>query len=530
MEWVGGQVPAVQERNMAGIDADLDRLQVVALLPPLGGDAMRRGQMHPLEVRQRRLPRRRAHVGPDDAAQLHARVRLELDALAYAAFLRLGGQVHALAVHVVLPPVVRAAQPALLVAAEPQRHAAMGAELVDQADSSVRIAERDQLLSEQFYANGGAVALRQLPVEQRGYPIAPEQLAHRRAGARAGQEYIHLLGQHGRLPFQATFHRYPSSFAHPGAVDIDLTAECDKLGQLARALHLVQGPQELREPRCALRAGDRLDVLAQLLIEVRVGKGILVVPGERPRIAMHDCAVVELDLDARQIAHLHALVLAHGVRAQLQRRRANDLLDERLALRVENHIRREARHPDGTVQDRGRDDIGQRMIGGLARDGIPRVLAYLDQGIVGALLGEHAYLFDPGKILDPGPSVNGGLYGALRHGADRPALHERLVHPAERDARVQPLAQHGNRVVLHIHFLHEAALPDERSHRRFDADLREETGLERIPDGVGCVETLPHGKIAALVELARFDLIGCEMGDRGQAHGFAGLVGIQIQH
>src|SRR5437762_4871547 len=91
----------------------------------------------------------------------------------------------------------------------------------------------------------------------------------------------------------------PSSFAHPGAVDIDLAAEGEKPGQLARALDLVEGPQELRQPGCALRAGDRLDVLAQLLIEVRVGKGILVVPGERPRIAMHDCAVVELDLDAR---------------------------------------------------------------------------------------------------------------------------------------------------------------------------------------------------------------------------------------
>src|SRR5437870_7074899 len=167
MEWVGGQIPAVQERNMAGIDAALDRLQVVRLLPPLGGDAMRPGQMHPLEARQRRLLRRRAHVGPDDAAQLRARVRLELDALAYAAFFRLGGQVHALAVHVVLPPVVRAAQPALLVAAEPERHAAMGAELVDDADAPFAVAERDQLLSQQFHANRGAVALRQLRVEQR---------------------------------------------------------------------------------------------------------------------------------------------------------------------------------------------------------------------------------------------------------------------------------------------------------------------------------------------------------------------------
>src|SRR5438552_11680840 len=197
MEWVGGQIPAVQERNMAGIDAALDRLQVVALLPAFGGDAMRRRQMHPLEVRQRRLLRRRAHVGPDDAAQLHAGVRLELDAAAYA-FARLGGQIHALAVHVVLPAVVRAAQPALLVAAEPERNAAMRAEFVDDADAPFAVAERDQPLSEQLHANRRTVALRQFPVEQRRYPVTPEQLTHRRAGAGAGQEFIHLLGQHSR--------------------------------------------------------------------------------------------------------------------------------------------------------------------------------------------------------------------------------------------------------------------------------------------------------------------------------------------
>src|SRR5258708_37032661 len=76
-----------------------------------------------------------------------------------------------------------------------------------------------------------------------------------------------------------------STLAHPGAVDIDAVAEREKLGQLACALHLAQRPQELRELRRALRAADGPDVLAQLLIEFRVGKGILAVPGERPRIA-----------------------------------------------------------------------------------------------------------------------------------------------------------------------------------------------------------------------------------------------------
>src|SRR5258708_35042393 len=79
----------------------------------------------------------------------------------------------------------------------------MGAELVDQSDAPLAVAERDQLLSEQLHANRWAVALRQLRVEQRGYPVAPEQLAHRRAGAGAGQEFIHLLGQHGALIVRA---------------------------------------------------------------------------------------------------------------------------------------------------------------------------------------------------------------------------------------------------------------------------------------------------------------------------------------
>ena len=51
-----------------------------------------------------------------------------------------------------------------------------------------RIAEGDQPLAEELHANGRAIPLGQLPVEQRGYPVAPEELAHRRAGAGAGQQ------------------------------------------------------------------------------------------------------------------------------------------------------------------------------------------------------------------------------------------------------------------------------------------------------------------------------------------------------
>src|SRR5947208_15695376 len=87
----------------------------------------------------------------------------------------------------------------------------MGTELVDDADAPFAVAERDQLLSQQFHANRRAVALRQLRVEQGGYPVAPEQLAHRRAGARAREKCIHLLGPHGALTVRAPWRcRYRS--------------------------------------------------------------------------------------------------------------------------------------------------------------------------------------------------------------------------------------------------------------------------------------------------------------------------------
>ena len=101
----------------------------------------------PFVLRQRRLALGGPHVGPQHAAALDERIALQLDALAEARVLRLRRDLDALAGDVVLPAVVRAAQPALLVAAEPERDAAMRAELVDQAEAALRVAEGDQLLA-----------------------------------------------------------------------------------------------------------------------------------------------------------------------------------------------------------------------------------------------------------------------------------------------------------------------------------------------------------------------------------------------
>src|ERR1043166_8656339 len=47
-----------------------------------------------------------------------------------------------------------------------------------------------------------------------------------------------------------------SFFPDSRAVDIDLAAEREQLGQLARALYLVHVPQELGKFRCALCTSD----------------------------------------------------------------------------------------------------------------------------------------------------------------------------------------------------------------------------------------------------------------------------------
>src|SRR6185437_3790804 len=104
----------------------------------------------------------RAHVDPDHAAALGERVALELDLLAEAAFHRLRGHLDTLARHVVLPAVVGATQAAFLVAPEPERDAAVRAELVDEAQAALGVAEGHHALAQALHAHRGAVGLREL--------------------------------------------------------------------------------------------------------------------------------------------------------------------------------------------------------------------------------------------------------------------------------------------------------------------------------------------------------------------------------
>ena len=167
----------------------------------LADGAMRLGRLHPVEPGQRGLPALGAHIGPDDAALLVGGIGLHLDLVAELA--RLVHLLDALAGDVVFPAVIDAAQPVLLVAAEPQRRAAMRAELVDHADLAVGGAEGDEVLAQEPHADRRAIRLRQLPRQQRRNPIAAHGLAHRRPGADPGQTLVLFARQHGLPPSSA---------------------------------------------------------------------------------------------------------------------------------------------------------------------------------------------------------------------------------------------------------------------------------------------------------------------------------------
>ena len=129
---------------------------------------LRLGRHHgEFPLRQRRLLLGRAHVGPQHAAALDQRIGLQFDLLAEAALGRLRRHLDALAGVVVFPAVIGAAQPVLLVAAEPQRDAAVRAELVGQRIAALRVAPGQQPLGQQLHPHRRAFVLRQFLGEQR---------------------------------------------------------------------------------------------------------------------------------------------------------------------------------------------------------------------------------------------------------------------------------------------------------------------------------------------------------------------------
>ena len=188
---------AVHVGDVAGVDPAFHRLEVVAFLQPLRDEYMARWQRAPLDAGRRRLLVLRPHVGPDDAAALDARVGRDAHVLAG---LRRRRHLHALAAAVELQPVVRTADAVLFIAAEIERHAAMRAELADQAGLAGGVAKGQQLFSKDLHAHLRPVRLGDFAREEDRHPIAAHQVAHRRTGAGTGEGLGHF-GIHVGISF-----------------------------------------------------------------------------------------------------------------------------------------------------------------------------------------------------------------------------------------------------------------------------------------------------------------------------------------
>ena len=193
---------------------------------------------------------------------------MQLDLPGEAAFLGLGGHLDALAGHVELPAVIGAAQAALLVAAEPQRDAAMGAELVDQAVAAAAVAERDQPLGQQLHPHRRAVVLGQLLGQQRRHPVAAEQLAHRRPRTGLGDEIVLFLPEHSHPPAlrRALVTVATNSLRSPGrCLDLDQIRRKSRVGDgwkvgLARASGARAVSTELTLMRLFMRGLARASI------------------------------------------------------------------------------------------------------------------------------------------------------------------------------------------------------------------------------------------------------------------------------
>src|SRR5205807_6261233 len=81
-------------------------------------------------------------------------------------------------------------------APEDQRRAAVQAQLVQEAEPAVRVAEGDEALAQDGDLDRRAVGLGQVTELEGRRPVPPEHPAHRRVGPDPAQSLVLLCGQH----------------------------------------------------------------------------------------------------------------------------------------------------------------------------------------------------------------------------------------------------------------------------------------------------------------------------------------------
>ena len=196
----GGQhVGGMQRGGMGGVDGAFQNLRPVAIHDHLGnGDAGVRSRLEHRRIEGGHLVGG-AHVDPDETSGLMGGIGLLLHLFLEGALAGLGGHVDRIAVHIELPAVIEAAQPAFLVAAKGQRGLAVGAEFVEHAHAPIGIAEGHEILAQQPDLDGIAIGLGDLLGQTGREPVPTHDPAHGRVAGDAGQDGVFLFGQHGLL-------------------------------------------------------------------------------------------------------------------------------------------------------------------------------------------------------------------------------------------------------------------------------------------------------------------------------------------
>src|SRR6185437_11721726 len=114
------------------------------------------------------------------------------------------GLIDAVTVDVVFPAVIDTANAAFLIAAEEERGAAMRAAMIHDADAASRVAEGDQLFTEEHEAHRVAIG-DELTGFERRQPIMAHEIAHRRARTDSAQDLGILQRRHGGGSPEASF-------------------------------------------------------------------------------------------------------------------------------------------------------------------------------------------------------------------------------------------------------------------------------------------------------------------------------------
>src|SRR5579862_4703608 len=178
------RLETVEKAQMTRVNVALETLQPMTILISLRDIDLIRGNVEPFEIGQRRLFFGRPHIGHDDAVTLDAGIGDLLYLFLELRLRRLVRHVDAIAVDVVFPAVIPAAQAAVAVLAEMQRRAAMGAMLAEQADAALTVAKSDEVLAQEPHALRRAIGF-YFARQERRQPKAAQQIAQGRTGAGA---------------------------------------------------------------------------------------------------------------------------------------------------------------------------------------------------------------------------------------------------------------------------------------------------------------------------------------------------------